>query len=271
MSKRNRIFLILLLAINIFYLSFILLSKVFDRNHDELPQLSINTDLITISVKDKEEQLLKQVTAYDEEDGDLSDQVFIYDISSFDENHHRTVTYGVFDSNNQLVTASCQLAYRDYVAPRFSSEKSFVNLSMSSDLIPYLHATSVVDGNISNRISVTKSEKDEKMVYQLSVTDSTGTTSTLDITDEINLKAIYSNLEIDLKQYIIYMKAGEKINLYDNIRTVKTGLGENKSLKWEVDIETNYIPKTKGIFEAKYTLNRKNGDFGIAKMIIIVE
>lgn len=271
MSKRNRIFLILFLSINIFYLCFILIFKVVNDGTDALPVIQIDNEVLTISVHDGEDVLLNHVSASDEEDGDLSQSVFIYNISSFNENNQRTVTYGVFDSSNQLVTSSCLLQYSDYRAPRFSSNRSFINLSMASDILSEIHADSVVDGNISNRMSVTKSEKNDRMVYEISVTDSTGTTSSLEVVDEINLKALYSSIDIKLTDYILYLHVGDHINLYNYIDSIQTSMGVNNDLIWEMDIETNFNSYEKGIYEAKFSLNRANGDYGLSKMIIIVE
>lgn len=271
MSKKNRIFLILFLSINLIYICFILISKIGDLNKNELPVIKMNENLITVKASASEDTLLNGLSAYDEEDGDLSDDIFIYNISSFDENNERVITYGVFDSSNQLVIASRKLKYSNYSAPKFSSTRSFINMNMSSDNFSFIHAKSVVDGDISNKISLTKSEVNDSIVYHFSVSDSTGTSSSFEIRDEINLNALYSNIDITLKKYLVYVHVGDDFDFYDNIKSISTNLGNYNHLKNDVDIETNYDSNKKGIYEARFTLNRSNGDYGISKMLIIVE
>lgn len=271
MAKKNIRFICVFLCLNLFFVMFVFLTRENSQGH--MPSISFNQEFVTMSVEDKEDVLLKGIKASDEEDGDISDDIFIYDISSFDENMTRTVTYAVFDSDSQMATASRQVRYEDYSAPRFSSSQSLMNLSLTSDEnTSYMSANSCVDGNITNKISLSKVEEDNHIIYRYSVTDSTGTSSTLEIRDEISLKDVYNNsIDIELSDYILYVEKGFDLDPEDYIVNVNTSLGEQNELIPYVDIETNYDADKIGTYEVKYTLNRSNGDYGVSKMFVVVE
>lgn len=279
MSKRNRVFLMILVIINICYLGFIGITKILDIQSSNLPVITFNKDLVTISVKDDLKVLLKDVNAMDEEDGDISKNIFIYDISVFDENNERTVTYGVFDSNNQMTIASRKFKYKDYSSPKFSSSKPLSGLmntitssvgGSTNNNLP-IQAVSTVDGDISSKISKTQSESNDSVVYVYSVTDSTGTTETLTITESLNLKELFTNISIELKDYIVYVKKGSSVDYRSYISNVKTSIGYQKDLIESVTIESNLNVNKSGVYEVVYTLNRSNGDYGTTKMYVIVE
>lgn len=273
MGKRNQIFIILFVCMNLLYVGFVYFFKEKEKDSSELPEIILNEELITLKVNDDETRLLDGIEAIDNEDGNITHQVFVYGISPFDDEGYRTVTYAVFDSDDQMALATRKLQYEDYTAPKFSSQRPLVNLSLSSssDDSSYMQAYSSVDGNISNRISMSKVERENKVIYRYSVTDSTGTTSTLEISDEINLKALYTNIEIELSEYILYVSEGQTLSFANYIENINTSLGEQNELMGDVEIETNYNADSKGVYEVKYTLNRSNGDYGISKMLVIVE
>lgn len=272
MSKKNKMFIIAFLAINVIYVAFVLGSKLFDFNKGESPTISFSTNEIAVSVKASEKELLAGVTASDKEDGNISKDVFIYGISTFDQNKSRTVTYAVFDSDSNLVRSSRKIKYSDYTAPKFTATKPIVNMSLMGTESA-IGATSCVDGNISDKVSVSKVEKDSMTtIYKYNVTDSTGTSSSFEINDELNLKGLLEgNLTINLKKYIVYVKKGTVLNPASYIASVETSLGKQNELKSLVVSETNYDMTKEGVYEVKYTLNRSNGDYGVTKLIVIVE
>lgn len=269
---KNIRFIIILVCIHLVLAGFVYVTQ--DESKGSAPVITFDQSLVEMSVEDNETVMLAGVYANDAEDGDISSQVFIYDLSSFDENQMRTVTYAVFDSDDQMVTASRQVAYTDYTAPRFSSTRPLMNLSLMEEenATAFMSATSCVDGNITNRISLTRTEQDNQIVYNYTVTDSTGTTSTLTIKDALSLmNVINTTIDIELSDYIVYLEVGQDIDPEDYIVSVNTSLGEKDELIPEIEIETNFVPNTPGTYEVRYVLNRSNGDYGASKMIIVVE
>ena len=72
MSKKNRVFLMMLVIINICYLGLVGITKILDKQTSNLPVITFKNEMITISVKDDLKVLLNGVKAMDEEDGDMS-------------------------------------------------------------------------------------------------------------------------------------------------------------------------------------------------------
>ena len=272
MLKRNIRFVIIFISMIVIYAVMMSSISFMKNDRDSAPSISFDQDVIEVSVGDGDDILLKGVQANDEEDGNISDKVFIYNMSAFDQNMSRTVTYAVFDSKDQMSTATRYLKYSDYTKPRFSSSKPLMNMATNSDKSKIdIKASSVVDGDITNKVSVSAQTVDDVAVYTFSVTDSTGMTSTLVVNDELNLKGILTNVDINLNEYIIYVEKGTELKLRSYIKDVKTSLGTQSDLKYDVNIESNYNPNEEGVYEAKYTLNRSNGDYGVTKLIIVVE
>lgn len=272
MSKNSKLFIVLFLGMNLVYALFLVGMNAKDRHVNNAPVITFDSDVLNIDVCDDESVLLKGVHASDQEDGDMSDRVFVYNMSSFDDQQQRTVTYAVFDSNDSMSTASRKVTYTNYTAPQFYSDEPLFNLSIkgSSDS-SYRKAMSCVDGDISNKVSVSKVEEDNKVIYKYSVTDSTGTSTFLQVSDEISLKSLYTNIDIELSDYIVYVEKGTYLNFRSYIDSVQTSLGKQNELIPYIDIESNFNRSVEGQYEVKYTLNRSNGDYGVSKMIVIVE
>lgn len=283
MSKEKKTiwFIVLFLLMHTIYAGVVYYTRNLMSDDNKVPAITFDKDLIEIELQFDEnglvnksalnEAMMKGVKAKDVEDGDITDNVFIHGISTFDQDKIRTITYGVFDSGDQLITATRQLKYTNYTEPKFKSNKSLINLTMTSTSDIYMNAVSSVDGDVTNKISMNTVEKNGIVVFTYSVTDSTGSLETLQVTEEINLLSLLNNIDIELTDYILYLKVGDEFNPRNYIKTVNTSLGSQTNLISQVMVETNCDTSIAGQYEAKYTINRENGDYGISKMIIIVE
>lgn len=249
-----------------------------ERKNEEIngkpPVIQIEDEAITISVEDDESVLLQGVQAVDQEDGDVSENIFIESISPFDEKGNRTVTYTAFDSDSMVTRAQRTIAYRDYQAPRFTlSGPLLYTLSDYSEdsLIQKIGAVSCVDGNISSKISANSNLGDSNNKISVSVTDSTGTSAYLDLTIESSLNLLSSNIDIQLKDYLIYVSQGTVIDPLDYITDIMLNHTSRLELLEEIDVDDNYQANEAGLYEFRYTINRANGDFGMTKLVVVVE
>lgn len=77
----------------------------------ESPVITLPEAEITYMAGSDQSILLAGVTAYDEEDGDLSDKVRIYDIAILADGVRAQVTYAVYDDSYNLGKASCIVNY----------------------------------------------------------------------------------------------------------------------------------------------------------------
>lgn len=271
MSKTIK-FLLMVTCLVVIYIAFLMYSdRQVEMGH--APQLQVPESVLKLSVEDGEKELLKGVKATDEEDGNITSKIFIENISVFDENQQRTVTYAVFDSDDNIVRATRQIKYTDYEEPEFTIKKALFiyYLDSTEQLKDYVSASSVVDGDLSSQISIESSayNQDDEFYVVYSVTDSCGTTTTF------KTKATWLNYEpsidIQLTDYLIRVEKGETIYPREYIDTIEDMGVENDSLESLIDINDDYDSSKEGTYEFIYRINRSNGDYGITKLIVIVE
>ena len=83
------------------------------------PQITCPDEPLEISAKDNESALLVDVTAKDEQDGDLTNRISIGGISKLISKDTAKVTYMVFDSDNNMASCVRYIRYVDYHRPTF--------------------------------------------------------------------------------------------------------------------------------------------------------
>ena len=135
------------------------------------PALTSDVETLELSVTDPEETLLSGLTASDEKDGDLTDNILISGKSFFTEPGVLTVDYVVFDSDNNFASLSRKVCYTDYTSPEFSVEGSLYFVRSSSiSVVDSITATDVLDGDISDQISLVSSEVDSDQAGTYAIT-----------------------------------------------------------------------------------------------------
>lgn len=274
-SKKNIKYGFILIVLIALYIAFIVITGLLGDKGKE-PEITAPGSVLEVSVEDKEDVLLKGIKATDDEDGNISDKVFIESISAFDDNKQRTVTYAVFDSDDHLVRTTRQIKYSDYTAPVFDIDEAlcyYYYLSSNEEYKNFVSAESCVDGDLSSKITVEKNYyKDNVHYVDYSVTDSCGTKESLTLkADELNKNP---NVEITLKKYLKRVKKGTTITEIaprSNMEEIKVMDMVDDTLKAEVEVTHNYNPDVPGTYEFIYRLSKSNGDYGYTKLVVIVE
>lgn len=143
----------------------------------------------TVSVRSTEEDLLKYVTATDIEDGDISDNVIVEQMSNLIDGNRREVVYSVCDSDNHVTKITSEITYSDYTPPVIEPiEDSVINERKYTAVRSCFRATDVIDGDISNKIKIvsidTSKGTSTRGVFPvtLTVTNSCGDVSYLEST-----------------------------------------------------------------------------------------
>ncbi len=122
------------------------------------PVISFESDLLEIPIDAPEERLLEGVTANDETDGDLSAQVMIQGSTQLLTEDTVKVSYIVFDSSNNIATASRTVRYLNYEKPRFSLDAPLTFTRYEPiQLLPLIKASDARDGDISQNIRISLS------------------------------------------------------------------------------------------------------------------
>lgn len=270
MKKKIR-FMIIIIVCCAGYSSFIY-SNNQEQTHGSFPEFKVDQDNLQISVHDDQSKMLEGIHASDKEDGDLSSQVFVESISSFNEENKRTVTYGVFDSDDNLTRCQRTISYTDYQAPQITliQPLSFIYVDSNDVFLQCVQAQSVVDGDISSQVSVVNTYYEESQQFvEFAVTDSCGMTSKLKL--KVLQPDSQPNITITLSEYLIRVPKGTRIDPEDYIQSVKLANIENKSLRSQIEIMDDYDRNNAGTYEFIYRIKTANGDYGVTKLVVIVE
>ena len=257
------------------------------------PEIVIESDEIAVSIHDDQSVLLQGVTAFDTQDGDVTDSIGIVSISGFidDDYTTRQVNYVAFDDDSHVASASRKMVYTDYQTIHFSLDAPlrFPMQSSNINILKLLHAKDCIDGDISNTIifsdnSLIQADIASEYDVVIQASNSVGEIKELPVT----IRIYDSEKEIGLPQivlsdYLVYTKVGEKIDPKKFIRSVRLGYDmsreEKKAFvkkKPEVNIdlfnyEDNIDYNTPGVYEIKYSIETFNGDRGTVYQIVVVE
>lgn len=269
--------LITLAVVTVSFVTYLILHRIAIRNTE--PVITCDEDSISVSVTAPREELLRGVTAYDEEDGDLTGSIIIESISQFVEKGKCTITYAVFDSRNKAATASRTLYYTDYHSPRFELLTDFVyGVGAAVNPLAGIRAYDVFDGDITNRISMTSVETNDLSVeypeVEFRVVNSYGDVATLRA-DIITEERSSTNIPvIRQSEYLVYMKVGERLDPLKNVESIYV-------MRQTYDIDDygrenlsadtrRFDPNTPGLY--KIPIYCEAGDYvGTSMLYVIVE
>jgi len=268
--KKNRNYVFFIIMILIFYGIFLFGETRF-QNKGENPVITVPNSPLIVSVSANEKKLLSDVSALDNEDGNLTSDIFIESISSFDENQFRTITYAVLDSDDNITRTTRKIQYSDYRQPEITITQALCiyYLESTDSLKDYVKATSCVDGDISSQISIDKADyKGEDFDVTYSVRDSCGIKATL--TTHVTILSSINNININLSQYMLKVEKGQEILPKQYIESIEIMKTIDESLIRQVKVSDNYDSSKEGIYEFIYRIE-ENGEIGVTKLVIIVE
>lgn len=237
-----------------------------------IPVITIENEIIDVSLKAKDEELLQGVTAYDEKDKDLTDKVIVESISRFIEKGVCKVTYSVCDSNNNVAKATRKIRYKDYVSPTFKVNESLCySMYESIDLSEAISAKDSIDGDITSNLIVTSKDYASAVAgvftLDVTVTNKNGDSS------EISLPLVVEDRSIDapvieLKDYLVYAKTGSQLDLASYVVSA-TDKSEN-DVKGSVRIESNLDLNKEGTYIVHYYATDANSNRGHSIMTVVV-
>lgn len=250
---------------------------------DTYPVITFPEEILDVSLHPDTAELLTGVQAFDEKDGNLTDDVIVESISNFIEPGICNVTYAVVDSSHHVTTAARKIRYTEYVPPRFTLKDDLLfSLTEAINLTGRLGANDVIDGDISSRVKISTNDNitaGRVGVYQISLqtSNSKGNVIYLNLPLYIEEQNPYAP-DIYLKNYIIYTKVNEKVELQENLlRAVSVkNISDDEEplvvdLTGRVRYETTLDITRPGVYQADYYVKDDEGRQGHAILMIVVE
>lgn len=269
--KRNIVFIVLMCILCFSYINAMNFMDT-HKNTGSKPSFEVSAEVLQVSVKDPTSLYLQGISAYDEEDGDISESIIVESISALDENNQRMVNYAVFDSDGNVSRMVRPLRYKDYQEPTISIKKGLVMYSVANEnaLLDYVKASSSIDGEISSSIRIESIDYDGfKGSVLYSVTDSCGKYKEFKA-DLTLVNKVITN-DIKLSTYETSIPAGTAyFNPRSFISSISGPLGNLNGYISQVMINDNVNYDTPGTYEIIYTLNTDDGSFGATKLLVTV-
>lgn len=263
-------------VLTLFIIVFLAFSFIFVREKittdTTIPVINVEGEIIDVSLKATDEELLKGISAYDEKDGDLTSEIIIESVSRFIEPGVSRVTYAVCDNDNNIATATRKIRYKGYEAPKFYlSEALCYSVYETPNLKKAVTARDSLMGDITSDMILTSEDYTRSVtgVFTINarVTTPKGDTATLDLPLIIEDRSEAAP-EIELKEYIVYANKGDKIDFEEYL--VKATDIDEKDITDDVTIETKINMKKEGTYLVHYYAEDGNENKGHTVLVVVV-
>ncbi len=250
------------------------------------PAIICPTDSISVSVESLEDYsiLLRDVTAMDVEDGDITGSVVVESISQFVDEGHCIVTYAAFDSDNNVSKLTRHLFLTDYVPPRFTVNAPLeFSYTANFDPLSCVGAYDCIDGDISDRVKMNLANPDDDFTsvgvhpVEFRVTNSLGDVSVfnaeLDVYDRTYTETrMIPTIKLD--RYLVYTDRYCHIDPASFITGVTLG-GAPYSVEeygaGSIEIDDSQVDySTPGIYKVHYSCDNRQEYYGYTVLIVIV-
>lgn len=240
---------------------------------DTVPVITVDKELIEVSFRATDEELLQGVTAYDEKDKDITDRIIVESVSKFIENGVCKVVYAVCDNDNNVVNATRKIKYKNYESPKFYVKESLCySIYDNIDITGAIQAKDCIDGDISRSIIVTSEDFTGSVagVFNLdvSVTNSKGDVSTIKLPLVLEDRSLSAPV-INLSEYLVYADVGEEIDFESFIVGIECRKEDEIPFS-AVRIESNADMSKEGLYSIHYYVTDSSGAQGHSILNVIV-
>lgn len=190
------------------------------------PEIMMESDTISISVKDDEQALLQGITAHDRKDGDVTESIVVENLSALVGNGKRTATYAAFDSDNHVARVTRSIIYEDYTRPVFELSAPLQFPVNSKEILSCLKAVDCIDGDITSSVKFLPQGEfsiETAGTYQVEfrAVNSAGDVAILNAPIRIYEPGTILGPDITLTDYLVYLEQGEPFDPEDYLETIK--------------------------------------------------
>lgn len=237
------------------------------------PVITAESQELHVAAGSGTEELMKGLTAKDDRDGDLTEEILIGTISPFEKEGVSTIEYLVFDKSNNVGRFQRTVYFDGYRSPRFELKKPLV-FKKNGDLLlsDRLFADDVLEGDITDKIRYTASNviQYEEGTYELIVEVKNSYGDIVQETLPINIVSQNMDVErIQLKTYLIYVKKGSEVHPEDYVKDVVNFEGEPDD-EAELYITSEVNLKTAGTGQFCYELYKGGERIYVTYLTVIV-
>ena len=274
--KRARIFYLLLSILCVAAVILYFMYFVVTEDHTS-PEITVPEGQLEMSIADGQEKILEGVTAFDSRNGDVTYSMVVEMVKGLKNDGSAKATLAAFDRSGNVAKAVRDIRYVDYTQPVFDLDRPLLfKEEVSYNLLDCVTATDVIDGDITNRVKVTILEADHSVSLagdykvQFRVTNTLGDTSYLEAPVLVYPADIY-NAKVELTQYIIYLKPGDRLipdNYFEHLMAgVKVFTTADPDLNLEMD--SNVRLREPGVYWVTYVAS--HGDYiGCSRLLVVV-
>lgn len=229
------------------------------------PVISFEYDVLEVTTKATDDELLLGVTAEDAEDGDVTDSLLVEASTHFVSDRTVEVTYAAFDSQGHVTKAKRSVRYVDYTPPRFRLSGPLIFSEAGiSDILNYVGAHDCIDGDISSHVKAASLESGTLLstpgVHELEfrVTNSTGDTAYLKTSAEV-VSGFSSSMQIPLTEYLVYLPVGSEFD-------PRAYLTEEYAGERGLEITNEVNTEVPGVYDVHYTAGKH-----MTRLLVVVE
>lgn len=198
------------------------------RGVNQGPEIRCEEGELSVSVLDGEDVLRDGVSAWDAQDGDLSQKIHIQGVSKLLTENTAKISYIVFDSHGNFSVASRMIRYTDYSRPGFQVVQPLIyRESEQIRLLDRVKAADALDGDITQsiRVSALQATSDPDVwTAGVQVTNSMGDTARLELPIIIHTGLVVRP-EVKLTEYLIYLDRDAPFRAEDYLSGVDTPIG----------------------------------------------
>lgn len=273
-----RIIRILLLICAVLAVGLFGVSETIAWRHRDLaaPQLTADTDVVEVPCAYTRQDLMKGIRAWDEEDGDLTDEVVLSTLSRFLEDGVCNLTYVVFDNADQAASLTRKVRFIDYHAPRFTLSAPLVyeeGIGSYNEIVGVLGAQDVLDGDRTEWIVRTATNLNFQTAgtYSVSfeVSNSFGDNSSVQLPVHV-IPTQMGEGGIALNTGLVYLELGQSLDPTQYIQRVTAADGSEMELQ-TVNITSQVNAQAAGCYEVHYEVKDARGNSYETWLTVIVE
>lgn len=268
-----RVFVSVLAAISVIVMA---IFTVADNSRKNPPVIKCDSgEIIEVPTKTSDKELLKYVTAFDEEDGDLTKNIIVERQNYFLEKGLTTVNFAVCDSDNNTVKLKKKIKFSDYTSPQIELLDDLI--IPTQETVSFKSLTTVVDkydGNISGKTKIISPNYNNLKAGEYDINFKV--TNSFSDTCDITVKAIvtdedYSAASIKLSKYSLYTEIGETVNFRDYISGIVSTNGQNYSVSQVIIDDSDFNPEKAGIYNVFFSVKSGSSTITKTRMIVVVD